>query len=154
MSEILLAGQDLRLLATRAAVLSELSSSIKWGTFRMIEPLLREEPVRLLVLCHTLPINERQELVAIAREKSPQIEVLQLVSSIELREIELLPGVKTAACDPPNLAKQVEKLLGEAGRSRPPAGRRSAVYRRTSNPDWFNGRSDDHSTFEGGLFSR
>lgn len=154
MPEVLLAGQDLSLLATRAAVLSELSSNIRWGTCCMVQPILREEPVRLLLLCHTLTIEERKELVAIAQKRAPDIEVLQLLSSIKLREMEILPGVNTVACDPPNLVRRVQELLGESGLSRPPAGRRSAVYRRAVNPDWLNGRSQDVGTFEGGLFGR
>lgn len=147
MSEIVLAGQDLRLLATRAAVLAELGSTIKWGTRDMIEPVLREDSISLLVLCHTLPIREREELVATAREKSPDVEVLQLVSTIEVQETQLLPGVKIGACDPANLVRRAEELLGESARSRPSAVHGS-IYRRAINPDWFNREVNDLGTFE------
>lgn len=153
MPEILLVGQDLKLLATRAAVLAELGARIEWGTPRMIEPALGEKPINLLVLCHTLPLRERQELVARAGEKSPGTEILQLVSTIELRDVPLLPNVKIGVCDPIKLVRRVEELLGESLRSHHPAGHRSA-YRRAMISDLYSRKASDLGTFEGGLFSR
>lgn len=147
---ILLVGRDMRLLATRAAVLAELGATIKWGTRRLIDPILRREPVDLLVLCHTLPLEEREEIVAATREASPSAEVLQLVSTIEFREMRLLPGVNIGVCDPASLVRTVEELLGESAHSQAATGHRSA-YPRALTPDWFNGNVNSVGVFEGAL---
>lgn len=133
MSTILLSGQDLRLLATRAAVLAKLGSTIRCGLGTMVEPFLRNERIDLLVLCHTLSLEQRERLISIALEKSSGIQILQLVSTIENQEIPLLPGIKISICDPNHLVRRVEDLLGESARQRPAVSSDSS-YRYFSGP--------------------
>jgi len=144
---ILLVGQDLRLLATRAAVLAQLDSTIKWGTPSMIETVPRWEHVDLLLLCHTLPREQREELVSVFREKSPETEILQLVSTIEVQDIDLLPRVKIGICDPASLVRRVEELMGASARSKPPGGATPARGK-LLNPEWLNGNLDSIGTSE------
>jgi hypothetical protein len=131
---ILLAGQDMSLLATRAAVLAELGAIVKSGACRFIDQLLREERIDLLVLCHTLPLAERESLIATARETSPAAEILQLVSTVELREMRLFPGVKIGFCQPARLVRQVEELLAQSSQAHPPQEHELACRR--SHQDW------------------
>ena len=114
MSKILLAGNDLSLLATRAAVLSRLGGYVKWASPDKAESALTEEQFDVLVLCHTLLPSDRNRLFSRARAMCPEIRVMQLlVTPYEDVKIEDTRHISTSICEPRHLLQEVAGLLDE-----------------------------------------
>ncbi|MEG9436153.1 hypothetical protein JAO29_08245 [Edaphobacter sp. HDX4] len=116
MPKILLAGQDMHLLATRAAVLQRLGCQVQWGSSARIESVLREEQVDIVVLCHTLSLKERTELNSLAHAGWSTTRVLQLVSIFWEEGHEILDGTRVSICEPHQLIREVQELLRESTR--------------------------------------
>lgn len=114
MYRILLAGDDLRLLETRAAVLGRTGSVVRWAARREVELFLREEHFDLLIFCHTLPMEQRERLTAFARQRWPKIFILQLVSTIfEEQTADGKSDIRMSSCEPHQLVCRTERLLKE-----------------------------------------
>lgn len=117
MSRVLLVGEDLHLLETRAAVLARLDSALRWGSSRMAESVLVEDRVDVLVLCHTLPASEREKLISLACRRRPPTLVLQLFFDLyESQTIAESFNVRTGICEPNHLVRQVQTLLEESAK--------------------------------------
>lgn len=115
MSKILLAGNDLRLLATRAAVLSRLGCSVQWGSSHAAQFELEHEAFEVLVLCHSLTVSQRAMLISHAKLRSPETLVLQLlVSPYDQAPIERVSDIRTSICEPHHLLQQMRALLEES----------------------------------------
>jgi DNA-binding response OmpR family regulator len=114
MYRILLAGDDLRLLETRAAVLEKTGSEVRWASRMEAEFFLRKEPFDMLILCHTLPAEQRNRLMMFARHRWPKIYILQLVSTtFEEQSADGQNDVRTSSCEPHHLVCRTERLLKE-----------------------------------------
>jgi DNA-binding response OmpR family regulator len=114
MSRILLAGEDLHLLETRAAVLARTGASVLWGTSQKAELLLTSECFDLLVLCHTLSDRQREKITALANRRWPMTTVLQLVTSVcEEQTVDKSHGIRTSVCEPRRLIHRTEAILME-----------------------------------------
>jgi DNA-binding response OmpR family regulator len=114
MYRILLAGDDLRLLETRAAVLGKTGSVVRWGSSVEAEFFLREEQFDMLILCHTLSAEQRERLMAFARKRWPKIYILQLVSTtFEEQSADGQNDIKLSSCEPHHLVCRAEMLLKE-----------------------------------------
>jgi DNA-binding response OmpR family regulator len=111
---ILLAGDDLRLLETRAAVLGRTGAMVRWAARSEVELLLRQEHFDLLIFCHTLPMEQRERLTAFARQRWPRIFILQLVSTIfEEQAADRKSDIRMSGCEPRQLVCRIEMLLKE-----------------------------------------
>jgi hypothetical protein len=82
MYRILLAGQDPRLLATRAAVLNRISEHVvscnASGALRFLE----SESPNLVVLCHSLSMEDAERIADKAHERGSGTRVLMVVSEV------------------------------------------------------------------------
>src|SRR5271163_2692764 len=79
MLAILLLGEDLRLLATRAAVLCRLDADVDLGRPKEFSTRMAERPYDLLVLCHTLRDKDAEAINLLARQQWPEVQILQIV---------------------------------------------------------------------------
>jgi len=82
MPKILLVGNDFRLLGTRAAVLGRTGASVVCGNTVQAPKILSAEKFDLVVLCHTLPVEEVEKTTAIIHRLCPQTKILQVVSDV------------------------------------------------------------------------
>jgi CheY-like chemotaxis protein len=81
MPKILLAGQDLNLLSTRASVLKKTGADvICCGADDALQRLDSETP-DLVVLCHSLPEDKAEMIADKAHNRDGKIRVLMVVSS-------------------------------------------------------------------------
>jgi DNA-binding response OmpR family regulator len=79
MLAILLIGVDLRLLATRAAVLSKVDAEVDLGRPEELTARMSERHYDLLVLCHTLREKDAEAITQLARQRWPETRILQIV---------------------------------------------------------------------------
>src|ERR1700722_18841413 len=78
MFRILLAGNDSRLLATRAAVLAKSGASVAYGDARETLDSLDREAFDLVVFCHSLLESDVVKIADKAREKIPNAKILMV----------------------------------------------------------------------------
>jgi CheY-like chemotaxis protein len=88
MQNILLAGQDSRLLSTRAAVLKKTGASVICCSASEAMKLVQLKSLDLVVLCHSL-IEEEAEMIAEEAHRNPQRPkvLLVILTSDQSREI-------------------------------------------------------------------
>jgi CheY-like chemotaxis protein len=114
MQKILLAGDDLRLLETRAAVLSRTGASVVcWSADEALARISRGK-FDLVVLCHTIPDAEARMLSHEIRRLWPQTRIVQVVSGVEGEKV--YEGVEVdamSAADPGRLIRCTTELLDE-----------------------------------------
>ena len=113
MSKILLAGNDFRLLATRAAVLTKTNASVTFSNAREAMQVLETEPFDLVVLCHSLSAQQAAEITERVHQRLPKARILLVVSHVASET--LYSGIKFDAmtpADPIHLIKQTSDLLG------------------------------------------
>lgn len=79
MLAILLIGEDLRLLATRAAVLRRVDADVDQGRPEELTALMSERHYDLLVLCHTLRAKDAEAITQLAHQMWPGTRILQIV---------------------------------------------------------------------------
>lgn len=82
MYKILLAGQDPRLLATRAAVLRKICGHVVSCNASEALKILESETPNLVVLCHSLSVEEAESVADKAYERGQGTRVLMLVSEV------------------------------------------------------------------------
>ena len=82
MYKILLAGQDPRLLATRAAVLRKISDHVVSCNSSEALKILESETTNLVVLCHSLSVEEAETIADKAHERAQGTRVLMLISEV------------------------------------------------------------------------
>lgn len=78
MLRILLAGNDSRLLATRAAVLARTGAIVAYGDARETLDALDREEFDLVVFCHSLLESDVLTIADKAREKIPNAKTLMV----------------------------------------------------------------------------
>jgi CheY-like chemotaxis protein len=79
MSEILLVGNDFRLLTTRAAVLSQIKASVVCCNALEAVQVLQYKNFDLVILCHSLTGKQISEITVIVRQKMPRTKILMII---------------------------------------------------------------------------
>ena len=82
MSKILLAGNDLRLLATRAALMARTHAGVQCCTAAQATKAVQTRRPDLMVLCHSLTDAQVSEITDSARRCSPRTRILMVVSNV------------------------------------------------------------------------
>jgi hypothetical protein len=112
MQTILLAGQDYRLLSTRAAVLKKTGANVMCCDASEALKLVESEPVDLIVLCHSLAEIEAERIAERAHSRSEGPKVLFL--TLDAYQGTPYPNAKFDAMslpDPTGLIAQATELL-------------------------------------------
>ena len=109
MPTILSVGQDTDLLNTRSGVLRLCTAEVvSASTFSALETL-KDQSIDLLVLCHTLSWDERNELAVIAHQRCVRVlEVLTLTERDQRSAVD-----DRVASNPNALIAKVAKILNE-----------------------------------------
>lgn len=81
MSKILLAGNDLRLLATRAALMAQTHAGVLCCPAQDAARLVQKRKPDLAVLCHSLTDAQVVETTEAAHRYSPETRILMVVSN-------------------------------------------------------------------------
>ena len=76
---ILLLGEDLRLLATRAAVLRRVDAEVDLCRPQDCSARMNARRYDLLVLCHTLRERDAEAITQQAQQRWPNVQILQIV---------------------------------------------------------------------------
>jgi hypothetical protein len=79
MLTILLVGEDLRLLATRAAVLRRVDAEVDLCSPQEFSGRMLVRSYDLLVLCHTLRERDAEGITVQAQQRWPNVQILQIV---------------------------------------------------------------------------
>jgi DNA-binding NarL/FixJ family response regulator len=82
MSKILLAGNDFRLLATRAAVLARTKASVVCCNAVEAMTVLEREAFDLVIICHSLTEKQTIEVTEKVRERLPRARILLMLSDV------------------------------------------------------------------------
>jgi hypothetical protein len=82
--KILLIGDDFRLLATRAAVLTKTGASTVCCNAAEMQKDLDGESFHLAVLCHSLSEEDARKAAALVRQRWPAAKVFLIESSVSL----------------------------------------------------------------------
>ena len=110
MLKIFLAGNDSRLLATRAAVLARTGASVAYGDARETLDTLDREAFDLVGFCHSLLESDVVMIVDKAREKIPNAKTLMVAVN---RSVTNYHGKCDAVCmpEPTELLARTRELL-------------------------------------------
>jgi CheY-like chemotaxis protein len=112
MLKILLAGSDLHLLETRAAVLSKTGAVVAWCSADDAHEFLDREKFDLLVLCHSLSQSEIETLKDRVHREFPEMKILLVASYFDENAIRQNgQGGVMIRPDPERLVTQVKELL-------------------------------------------
>jgi CheY-like chemotaxis protein len=112
MSKILLAGNDFRLLATRAAVLAKTTANVVCCNAPEAMTVLEGESFDLVVLCHSLGEKQTTEIANKVRQKLPKVRILMVLS--DAGNDVLYKGTQfdaTSSPEPGSLIRRVTELL-------------------------------------------
>ncbi len=124
MPKILLIGDDFRLLATRAALLTKTGASTVCCNPAEMQKGLKGESFDLAVLCHSLSEEDARRVAVLVRQRWPGVKVFLIESSVSLDktfEGVALDGMISST--PSALVAQTVELLA----SLPKAGVHGAV---------------------------
>ena len=108
MRTILTISQDERLLVTRAAVLRRTKAEVIAATASEAKKILKAQKFDLVVLCHSLSIQETLEIAALAHQQTIAIPVLKVVANEPVSEWRLIGPDLTA---PGMLVERAAQLL-------------------------------------------
>jgi hypothetical protein len=112
MPKIVLAGQDLHLLETRAEVLKRTGAEVLCCTGRMALNVVTTRKPDLLVLCHTLAHEEAEAIAERVYVCSPRTRVLLVVSQVVAdRPYEDAKFDATSLPEPARLVARTTELL-------------------------------------------
>ena len=111
---VLCYGHDEMLLYTRERILDREFLVERCNTLTGLEQVLSRGPLDLILLCHSVPAAECEEVIEMARAESPGVKVLVLHES--------MPGACSVHSDasmenlegPPALLHEIHALLGMA----------------------------------------
>jgi CheY-like chemotaxis protein len=81
--KILLAGQDSRLLSRRAAVLNKISDHVVSCNVSEALQFLESQRPNLVILCHSLPVEDAERIADKAHQRGEGTRVLMLVSDMD-----------------------------------------------------------------------
>jgi hypothetical protein len=112
MPKIVLAGQDLHLLETRAEVLKRTGADVVYCAMSKALDVVRREMPDLLVLCHTLAHAEAEAIAARVHECCPRTRFLLVVSQV-IADESYPDGMfdATSVTEPARLIARVTELL-------------------------------------------
>jgi DNA-binding response OmpR family regulator len=112
MPNILLAGNDFRLLGTRAAVLGKTGASVVCCSASETREIIRTEKFDLVVLCHTLSDQEATQIIDTVRRLWPQARTLRVVfDSARERPYKATELDATCSAEPSRLIRRATALL-------------------------------------------
>jgi len=112
MPKILLAGNDFRLLGTRAAVLGKTGASVVCCSASETREIIKTEKFDLVVLCHTLSDQEADQIIATVRRLWPQARTLQVVfDGARERPYRATELDATSSAEPSRLVRRTMELL-------------------------------------------
>lgn len=113
MPKILLAGNDVRLLGTRAAVLGTTGATVTCcGAARAFD-VIGGERFDLVVLCHTLSDEESNRIAQEVHRRWPQTRILQVLSGVWGDKLfKRAEPVVTSTAEPRQLVRRATELLG------------------------------------------
>jgi predicted transcriptional regulator len=110
--KILLSGNDLRLLATRAAVLTRTGADIAFCNAEEAMSILSTEKISLVVLCHSLQEQEAAVIAEKAREQDRETKTLMVVMDYaEIGSVRMEKFDAATLPDPMDLIARVNELL-------------------------------------------
>jgi DNA-binding response OmpR family regulator len=115
MQNILLAGQDLRLLSTRAAVLKKTGATVMCCKGSDALRFVESETLDLVVLCHSVDEEEAEFIAEKVRRNPHRPRVLLMISDLnqeKLYRVEKFDG--TSLTDPEDLIAHATELLQES----------------------------------------
>jgi hypothetical protein len=111
MLAILLIGEDLRLLATRAAVLRKVDAEVDLGRPEEFTARMTARRYDLLVLCHTLREKDSEAITTLAHQGWPEVRILQIVRE-RWMEKPVRHGVAALSTpEPKRLVERARELL-------------------------------------------
>jgi hypothetical protein len=114
MPKILLAGQDVRLLETRAAVLKKTGAEVVYCIGSQVFNIVGYEIPDLVVLCHTLLEEEAEAIADKVHARSPKTRVLLVLSQVvTVKQYQNAKFDATSLPEPVKLLKRVTELLEE-----------------------------------------
>jgi DNA-binding response OmpR family regulator len=116
MSKVLLLGNDLHLLETRAAVLRKTGASVVCCDAEDAVGMLALDTFDLVVFCHTIFDDDAQRLSHEIHRQWPQVKILQVISDV-MRE-KFYKGVElnaTSVAEPGELLRRTTELLAGQG---------------------------------------
>jgi len=133
MLKMLLVGDDFRLLATRAALLSKAGvNTVCCNPAEMMRDL-QHENFDLVLLCHSLQDEVAKDVTAVARRWWPQAKLLLMVSDLSPRASRAFGCDGVIGAEPTEMMRQTMALLqrlhgyqGEAALTSAGAGRSSS----------------------------
>jgi DNA-binding response OmpR family regulator len=112
MHTILAISQDELLLASRAAVLRRTNAEVIEAKASEAKKILKARQFDLVVLCHSLTVEETIEIASLAHQQTIAIPVLKVVSNAEFAsEWTFITPDAVASCDPKVLVEKVAELL-------------------------------------------
>jgi DNA-binding response OmpR family regulator len=117
-TKILLVGDDFRLLATRAALLTKTGASTVCCSAAEMQKDLEGESFNLAVLCHSLSEEDARSSAALVHRRWPEAKVFLVESSVSLNktfEGVALDGMISSA--PSALLAQMISVLGALPKS-------------------------------------
>lgn len=111
---VVIYGHDRQLLKTRQMILE--GSEFRTRTVETLSELkgiLEKEQIQLLVLCHSLHLDECEPAVLLARSYSPKVKSLLLVASVPTMDVSKVQadGVVETSGGPQLLVRTVKKLI-------------------------------------------
>ena len=109
---ILVYGRDARLLETRRWVLEQETSRV-WTavTLSQFDLLESDDPIDLLILCHSLSTEDCEPAIALATARWPGIKILALFAGMKGCHPGSFAGAEDAARGPAHLLKAVAQLV-------------------------------------------
>jgi hypothetical protein len=117
MLAILLIGEDLRLLATRAAVLRRLDAEVDLGRPEEFTAHMTTRRYDLLVLCHTIPGKDAETIMTLAQQSWPHTRILQIVRERWMETPAWHGMVAQSTPEPKWLVERARALLPTVGRA-------------------------------------
>jgi DNA-binding response OmpR family regulator len=112
MRTILAISQDERLLSTRAKVLRRANAEVIEARADEAKRILNARQFDLVVLCHSLTVEETLEIASLAHRQTIAIPILKVVSNTEsASEWTFIVPDAVASCDPRVLVEKVAELL-------------------------------------------
>jgi CheY-like chemotaxis protein len=117
MCTILAVGQDAELLVTRAAVLRKCNAEVVAARPSEASKMLQAQRFNLLVLCHTVSSDDRDELIQLAHQQASEIQVLEILSTTEHSSDRSPSGADgTSSPNPATLVAKVIEMLNAQAR--------------------------------------
>jgi len=117
MGRILTVGQDEALLSSRVAILRRCEAEVVAARASEALKILTAQQFDLVVLCHTVTMDDMKELVRSAHRQASDLKVLQILKTAELSRARTSPAADdTTSTDPASLEAKVAQMLSSRPR--------------------------------------